>query len=380
MVTDFDCDLIIVGAGPAGATMALMLARSGLRVAVIDKERFPRDKVCGDALSGKVVSILRRMPDGVLDAFLETVPKTPSYGIRFVSPGAHILDVPFKPVKEVPPGFICPRREFDGFLVSMLRKHPNIRLIEGEKVVGLTRENGLVTAVTEHGKLTGRMIAGADGVHSTVRSLTGFPRPLRKHLCTGIRAYFEGVRDLHPENYIELIFLKELLPFYFWIFPEVNGRCNAGLAMLQSGISSERVNIGEVFTRIISDHPSIAPRFSGARMTGRAEAQALPLGMRPGPFSGDRLLLLGDAASLVDPFTGEGIGNAMASGEVAARVVKSCFEKGDLSANGLGDYEVQLKRRIGRELRTSGMLQRLAKSPLLFDLVSWTGRGWLRFP
>jgi geranylgeranyl reductase family protein len=378
-VEEINSDIVIVGAGPAGATMALMLAGSGISVTVIDKERFPRGKICGDALSGKAVSVMRRMPDGIFEAFLGTVPKTPSYGIRFVSPGRHILDVPFKPTGDIPPGFICPRKEFDAFLVSKIRDY-DIRLIEGERVVEVTRGNGLATAVTENLTVNGKVIAGADGVHSAVRSLLGQPKPLRKGICTGVRAYFEGVSGLHPENYIELIYLRELLPFYFWIFPEVNGLCNAGLAMLQSEISSNRVNVGAVFDQVIKSHPTIAPRFRGARMAGRAEAHALPLGTQPGPLSGDRFLLLGDAASLVDPFTGEGIGNAMASGEVAARVIKNCFEKGDLSANGLGNYEVQLRRRIGRDLRISGMLQKLAKSPRLFDLVSWTGRGWLRFP
>jgi geranylgeranyl reductase family protein len=379
-VQDIRCDIIIVGAGPAGATMALMLAGSGLEVTVIDKDRFPRDKICGDALSGKVVSILKRMPDGIFEEFLEKVPKTPSYGIRFVSPGLHTADIPFKPgIPGLPPGYICPRREFDAFLVSKIKDCGNIRLIEGEKVVQIRREDDSVIAVTDQSKVTGRMIAGADGVHSAVRFMLAHDKPSREQLCTGVRAYFEGVAGFHPEHYIELFFLQELLPFYFWIFPEVNGRCNAGLAILQTDISSTRVNAGAMFDEIIRLHPEIAPRFAGARMVGRAEAHALPLGTRPGPFSGDRFLLLGDAASLVDPFTGEGIGNAMASGEVAARVVKGCLVKGDLTSEGLREYDVQLKRRIGRELHRSSILQKMARSARLFDFIISIFPGWSRF-
>jgi geranylgeranyl reductase family protein len=356
-------DIIISGAGPAGATMALMLAGSGLRVTIIDKDRFPRDKICGDALSGQVVSILKRMPDSIFDEFLEIVPKTPSYGIRFVSPGMHIADIPFITKSfDQPPGYICPRREFDSFLISKVKNYRNIHLVEGERIVQIRRADHSVTAITERYEVTGRMIAGADGVHSAARSLLEQAKPSREQLCTGVRAYFEGVADLHPEKYIELLFLKELLPFYFWIFPEVNGRCNAGLAMLQSEISSNRVNMGKLFDEIIRFHPSVSPRFAGARMVGRVEAHALPLGAPPGPFSGDRFLL-------VDPFTGEGIGNAMTSGEVAARVVRNCFITGDFSAKGLGAYDVQLKRRIGKELSISSGLHKMARSMWLVDLI-----------
>ena len=370
-MNNISCDIIIVGAGPAGTTMALMLAGSGLQVTIIDKDRFPRDKICGDALSGQVLSILKRMPDNIYDDFLATVPKSPSYGTRFVSPGSHIADISFSTGPGThAPGYICPRKEFDAFLASKLRDYGNIRFIEGEKVIGVRhKEGGMMTAVTAHSVVKGKVVAGADGTHSVVRSLAGNKKPVRTHLCTGIRAYFEGVTGFHPENYIELFYLKELLPFYFWIFPEVNGRCNAGLAVLQSEISRKKLNAGALFDDILHNHPLIAHRFEAARMARRAEAHALPLGVRPGPFSGNGFLMLGDAASLVDPFTGEGIGNAMASGEVAARVLKTCFAKGDYSKTGMREYEVQMRNRIGNDLRASFTLQRMARYPWLFDLV-----------
>jgi flavin-dependent dehydrogenase len=219
-------------------------------------------------------------------------------------------------------------------------------------------------------RITGRLIAGADGVNSVVRRFAELPDPPANHLCTGVRAYFEGVEGLHKDNFIELVFSRELLPYYFWIFPEVDGRCNAGLAVLRSDISKKKVNAGALFEWHLRNHPAIAPRFANARMTGPPGAYSLPLGIRPGTLSGDRFLLLGDAASLVDPFTGEGIGNAMASGEVAARVARKCFGTGDLTPGALYEYDKQLKRRIGTELLASTVIQRLARNPWLFDLVT----------
>src|SRR5512133_2007336 len=153
-------DIVIAGAGPAGATMALMLAGSGITVTLVDKDRFPRNKICGDALSGKVLSILRRMPADVYNEFISSVAKTPSSGIRFVSPGLHEADINFPSGHgSGPPGFICPRREFDAFLVSKLKGFGNIRLIEGEKATSIERGGSAVTLVTANYRITGKVIA-----------------------------------------------------------------------------------------------------------------------------------------------------------------------------------------------------------------------------
>lgn len=363
-------DLIIAGAGPAGATMALMLADSGLQVTIIDKDRFPRDKICGDALSGQALSVLKRMPSAIFEAFLEVVPKTPANGICFVSPDFHKADMAFSSASDARPrGYVCPRREFDAFLVSKFSGYRNITFLEGQKLIRVEEGPAGVTATTTDAVITGKLIAGADGVHSVVRTSLCGSKPSKGQLCTGIRAYFEGVTGFHPKGYIELFFLGELLPFYLWIFPEVNGRCNAGIALLQTDIAKRKVNLGELFTTLIHTHPLIAPRFAASRMTGRAEAHALPLGTKPGPLSGNRFLLLGDAACLVDPFTGEGIGNAMASGEVAARVVQNALSTGDLQPGALKEYDRQLKRRIGREIKASAWLQTMAHSARLVNFL-----------
>ena len=168
---------------------------------------------------------------------------------------------------------------------------------------------------------------------------------------------------------IELIFLKELLPGYFWIFPSSQGLVNAGFGMMQNQVVRRKENLIHVFSELIASHPLLAPRFIHAKAIGKAEAHALPLGTYKFNRSGNRYLLLGDAAFLVDPFSGEGVGNAMASGEIAASILEKCFGVNDFSASALQAYDARIKRRFSQEFRTTSIMQKLAGSAWLFNLV-----------
>jgi geranylgeranyl reductase family protein len=368
-----DFDLLIAGAGPAGCTLALNLAPKGLRIGIIEKDHFPRNKICGDALSGKVLSVMKRIPGGVYTDFLQDVAaKIPSRGIRFMSPDGHAADVPFQMqdvAEQSPPGYICGRRVFDSFMASQLERYPNIELWQGEGIEQVRHSAGGVVAKTKTNEFTGRIIAGADGVHSVVRRsfLPGIIG--RNHLCIGIRGYYENVSDIHSENFIELIFLKRLLPGYFWIFPSAGGLVNAGFGMLQNKVIRTKENLTRLLNDLTAADPLLAPRFRNARLTGKAEAHTLPLGTHRFTRSGNRFLLLGDAAFLVDPFSGEGIGNAMSSGEIAAQVLAHSFDEDDFSAGALLAYDKRLHRRFSSEFSTMSAMQRLAKYPGLINLV-----------
>jgi len=371
-MSHYEFDLLIAGAGPAGCTLALDMAGKGLSIGIIEKDVFPRPKICGDALSGKVLSVMKRIPGGVYDDFLRLAEKTPSGGIRFTAPNLHAVDIPFTPDgagKSEPPGYVCRRSDFDNFLFSRLKGSRNISLFEGERISEVKRHPGGIRVITANHEFTGQAVAGADGVHSAVRKHLDGRTPDRRHFCTGIRAYFDGVTGTHPENFIELIFLKELLPGYFWIFPSTGGLVNAGFGMLQSRVIRQRVNLTRMFDDLVRNHPLLAPRFRNATMAGKTGAHTLPLATFRFPRSGDRYLLLGDAAFLVDPFSGEGIGNAMASGEIAADILGACFTTNDFSASAMAAYEARIRRRFSQEFRTAAIMQRLCRSPRLFNLV-----------
>jgi menaquinone-9 beta-reductase len=368
----FEFDLLIAGAGPAGCTLALNLVSKGIRIGILDKDIFPRDKICGDALSGKVINVMKRIPGGVYDDFLFRVAKTPSWGIRFIAPNYHHIDVPF--IKErLPdhpvPGFVCRRYDFDNFLFGKLKDHPDIHVFEGEHITRVVSDNDHILAKTARHEFRGKVIAGADGVHSVVKKSLQ-PSPVdNKHFCVGIRGYYENVAGLHPENYIELVFLKNLLPGYFWIFPSSGGLVNAGFGLIRGQILRRRENMIHLLHDILQNDPLIAPRFSQARLIGKAEAHTLPLGTHRFIRSGNRYLLLGDAGFLVDPFSGEGIGNAMASGEIAAAILEQNFKNNDFSAAALQPYDERIQRRFSQEFKTMSVMQQLAGSARLFNLV-----------
>jgi len=158
-------------------------------------------------------------------------------------------------------------------------------------------------------------------------------------------------------------------PGYLWIFPLPNGLANVGVCMLSKSIAAKKANLKQLMQDAIDHHPVIKQRFTRAVIQGKIEGWGLPLGSKKRKLSGHRFLLTGDAASLIDPFTGEGIGNAMVSGLVAARIIKKAVQANDYSAGILHQYDRDLYKKLWAELKLSHYLQLLTSKPRLFNFI-----------
>jgi geranylgeranyl reductase family protein len=362
-------DIVIVGGGPAGSSCALSLAGSGLRVAILDKEEFPRDKICGDALSADVVKQLSQLSEGLSEKFSHALAKTRSFGVRLYAPDLTCLDIPFIEKGMTTCGYICPRKAFDDFLFQEAKEHANLRVIENCKVEGISPLSGAVEISTSQGTIRACLVIGADGVNSVVGRVTGKRSVDRRHHSAGLRVYYENVFGFHENNHVELYFFKDILPGYLWVFPLPDNRANVGIGVLSSQVSRKKLNLNTELHKLLITHPLLRERFALARPLENSRGHGLPLGSLRRSISGDRFLLIGDAASLVDPFTGEGIGNAIRSGRVAAAHAISCFKEKKFSADFNFAYDREIYARMWRELRLSYALQRLCRYPWLFNHI-----------
>jgi hypothetical protein len=369
--------IVIIGAGPAGCATSLFLSKLKIPHTIIEKQSFPRDKVCGDALSGKVVQVLKRLDaDKILELQSKTDYFLPSWGVQFVAPNGKSIDIPFKKdMQNEPhaPGFISKRMDFDATLFSWLKpEFATIRtettlldIEEGEKGLNLSLQKGNETFNLDNVK----MVVGADGDRSVVGKKLLNRKKENEHYCAGIRAYYKGVSGLHNQNFIELHFLNDLLPGYLWIFPLPNGQANVGAGMLSASISAKKVNLKESMLKAIEKSPVLKERFKDAELIGKIEGWGLPLGSKKRPLSGKHFLVTGDAGSLIDPFTGEGIGNAMYSGMLAANHIEKCFANDQFDAAFNLQYDQAFYERQWEELKLSHTMQKMVKFPWLFNFV-----------
>ncbi len=368
-------NVIIVGAGPAGAATSLFLCKEKIPHIILDKAIFPRDKICGDALSGKVADVLKKLNPVYLEELgREKQTTIGSYGVKFASPNGNYVDIPFKEnFKELEsaPGFISKRIDFDNWLLSKIDKSYATFITASLQDVKQTKD-GIQLEYSENGILKTiecKLIVGAEGCRSLVAKKLAHIEKEDKHYCAGIRAYYKGVSNLDQNNFIELHFLKELLPGYLWIFPLADGGANVGVGMLSSHVSKQKINLKKVMLDAIQTNSTIKDRFTEAKMIGEIGGCGLPLGSKKRKISGANFLLVGDAASLIDPFTGEGIGNAMFSGMLAAKHIKSAVEKNCFDEKFLSAYTKEVYEKLWSELRTSHTLQKLSKHAWLFNFV-----------
>lgn len=364
-------DLVIVGGGPAGATAALHARKLGLEVLILDKERFPRDKVCGDALSGKAVTALRDL------GLLQEVRDLPGAFIRRVTFGSPdhtetVIHLDRSSRQDLMMGFVIRRQIFDQFLVGRAREagaaweegfHVGDLEWEGERVCGVRgkRQTDGTEAVYR-----GRVILGADGFGSIVSRKAGLYRHDPGHWVVALRCYYQNVGGMTDQ--IELHFVDEVLPGYFWIFPMEDGRANVGIGMRHDYLKRRRVDLRAALDAAIRS-PHFRDRFADARPLEEPVGWNLPLGSRRRKAYGHGFLLVGDAAGLIDPFTGEGIGNAMFSARLAVETAHEAISAGDLSEGFLKRYDDRLWEALGDELATSYRMQQLGRVKGLLNFV-----------
>ncbi len=373
-------DVCILGAGPGGCATSLQLAKHGVDTLLLDKAVFPRDKVCGDALSGKVIRSLERLDPTLAVELRKQAKLEPSWGVTFVAPSGKALRVPFSRETGIgeAPGAILPRMDFDHFMLNAVKREGHTRILEGTqaKTFERTAKGWSVKVIgtdrTER-SIQCRLLIDGSGANSIFsKQIAGLPMEPRHH-CAGVRAYYSGVSGLDPQGFIELIFLKDLLPAYLWIFPLPDGRANVGLGLRSDMVRKRRADLKKLLTGAITDHPQLRDRFTNAKAEGPIQGMGLPLASKRWPISGDGFMLIGDAAHLIDPFTGEGISHAMISGvhaaNVAAEALQAIPEEQAIPQPALKDYDVRVWNRLGKELGISTRLQQLADRPWLFNLV-----------
>lgn len=378
MAQILNTDVLILGAGPGGAATALFLAKENIPCIIVDKAVFPRDKICGDALSGKVVEILNRYDRSFVEKLSLDPIQLNCWGVTFVAPNLEELSIPFrnKPKKtdekrEIAPGFITKRYDFDHFMVKEVKKHAGVNLIEGVEIDQFEKTPEGFTCRDKSGNyiIHAKLVIDGSGAHSQFAKKIGKLEVEKEHHCAGLRVYYKGVTGIKEGNYIELHFLKDFLPGYFWIFPLADGQCNVGVGMRSDYVGKKRINLKTELNNIIHKYPQLSERFKNAEPVDDIRGYGLPLGSKKRAISGDNYMLIGDAASLIDPFTGEGIGNAILSGYTAAQQAKEAISAQNFSGTALKKYDEAIYRRLGDELSLSYRMQKLVKYPWLFNFV-----------
>jgi menaquinone-9 beta-reductase len=339
-------DVLVVGAGPAGAAAGLSARRRGLDVLVVDKATFPRDKTCGDGLTTAALRLLEHL--GV------DVTGLPGYmSVRetvLVGPDGRHVSLPLADDGDY--AAVVPRVELDAAIVDTARRS-GVDVRDGVAVTGIDADGDGVTATTaDHGTVQARFLVAADGHYSFVRRCLRREAPPDLGTWHAFRQYFRGVDD--PRLYV--LFEADLLPGYAWVFPLPEGRANVGFGVLRRpGTTGKELNARwrELLTR-----PSVRSVLGpAAEPEATHRAWPIPASFEYDALADGRVLYIGDAANVVDPLTGEGIAQAIETATIAVDAIATGEPEG-VGAR----YRELVRRALGRDLRFAAALQRVVRS------------------
>ncbi len=369
-------DIVIIGAGPAGTACALSLHGSGLKVLLVDKESFPRDKICGDAIPGPSFKAMDRInPEWgkQMRAFLDKEDVRTAKGI---APSGKSISIDW-----VTYSYNSKRLDFDNFLMDLVKQETDTSILENSRLQKvISNENQVECTFKDGTQITANIIIGCDGANSIVsRQLANFDKS-QGSSSVAVRAYFKDIEGMES-GVNEFHFFKEFMPGYFWIFPLENGWANVGFGLLQ-GVKKRNTstkNLREALTKITKEIPSVAKRFQGAELMDNVKGFGLPLGTKRRQLSGNRFMLCGDAGSLIDPLWGHGIDKAMWSGIFAAEQAKRSCSTSDFSTQSLAAYDAVLYQKLGTELsRNTKILQLFGMFPFALNpLFSLAQNKWV---
>jgi menaquinone-9 beta-reductase len=350
-------DVIVIGAGPAGsATAHFLRQRTGADVLLLDRAAFPRDKTCGDGLTPRALRVLARM--GIL-AQVETR-GCPVEAYEVVAPNRKMTRAP---ITADHGALVVPRLTLDEIILDRAATSG----ARFEAPVRVDRIEPTRTAVRVHTRtgqaFEGRLAVLATGAATTVLNRSGILKR-RPQAMLAARAYFEDVQS-EVARAFQLRFDDAPTRGYGWVFPVARHAANIGVCFLPGPRRSETAALG--YDRFIHN-PALGPILRGGRQTGPLKGYPIRVDFLSAPTYGDRTLLVGEAAGLVNPLTGEGIDYALESGMLAADHIARGLDAG-FSRAWLADYDRQLRARFERLFGFSEWIRDWYCKPLILNLL-----------
>ena len=364
-------DVIIIGAGPAGSAMATLLAQEGYSVLLLEKEVFPRDKVCGDFVSPKGLFHLKKLGcyEKIASGGYTPIRRTSVYLNR-----SKLYEGGLPHLPEYPPfAHAIPRNELDEIIFRRAQEAGAVT-IEGCQVVGFhTTPTIVCVEVHQKGRkrrFAGKVIVGADGANSVVARFADLMMNDARYVFPSIRGYCHGL----PLDQAILFVDEDFFPGFGWIFPVQGDLSNVGVGMVKETLGKYRISLKDFFRRFEIFIKSIARKSGKTAEINSTKGWPIKSygGARRNFF--ERGLLIGEAACFVDPMSGEGIPLALESAELGFETLKLAFDQGDFSANTLSDYERRWKKHWDPDLKVSDLIVSLIRNRYLAKLWIQTFR------
>lgn len=368
----------IVGAGPAGCTLALFLAKHKIAHVLVEKASFPRDKVCGDGLTLEVMHTLSQLDRSLLDALIEREEFHPCWSVCFQAPNGKKLALHFSPeIHPYAPLYTGSRLDFDTFLYDHLDAEYT-HMLPSTKVVDIQRTQGkctlrLETHSGEVKEVSTSLVVGADGGSSIVKRLLhqNNPKVSSPYQGVGIRGYGYTRENVAGMNAMEFLFYRDLLPGYFWVFPMGRNKFNVGVYTTARVLKNKGVKLTDLLDSCIAQYNQSLPPSQQIRSFTGPQTWGLPIRLQPQALGGENYLLLGDAGSLIEPFTGKGIGLAMLSAKVAAQVLARGIKDQSHFPQVYLQYGDAMKRMYSKEYMVSKLLHRTFSFSIGANTVLW---------
>ncbi|HKY14991.1 MAG TPA: NAD(P)/FAD-dependent oxidoreductase [Microthrixaceae bacterium] len=369
-----DADVVIVGAGPAGASAAIHLARAGRDVVVVDRASFPRDKVCGDGLT---TAALRELEDlGVEPNRIDSWIPVSDVWVRSPSGRTSLFPLPDNGAFAA----VATRTELDAALVDLARK-AGARVLEEHALVSATLGSEAVTVATTGEVVKASFAIGADGMWSPLRKQVGLGLPDYRGEWHAFRQYFGGVTGRAATD-LFVFFEPDFLPGYFWSFPLPDGRANVGFG-IQRGAAHRVQDMKQLWPDLLA-RPHIS-ELLGPNAVALEPHRAWPIPARVDsmPAGTGRVVFVGDAVAACDPLTGEGIGQALQTGRFAAEAIDRSFRSPTRMQR---TYRERLDRELAPDHRMSMLLIRAVRhrkgarfAIWIASRSDWTRRNFARW-
>lgn len=357
MSTNYICDVAIIGAGPAGSTAALNLARAGHHVILLEQKNIQKDKPCGGGITFRILNRFPYLREGIDSVTLNRVSE-----VCFYSPSFHAIESQ----SGEPYYLMVKRNEFDSMLVDRCIES-GVTVLESSRVTHVDRTQSIVEVMTRNGsRVVARSVLGADGVNSiTARSVGLDERGGRtgRAVCL-LRETSDEPEEIMAQKCMHVFYGYKQVMGYGWVFPKKH--CiNVGFGVA----ANSKIRLQELwhdFVNELKKRRIVSRSFSSQGFKGGI----VPIGRPFAKTYSDRVLLCGDAAGFVNSYTAEGIYYSMVSGEIAAKVLSNALNEDDLSASRLREYQREWSKEIGSELEKSFLIsEALLKKPARIEKV-----------